>query len=109
LHTTLVNVSGSAWIQSQWWTKGGKFAFTSFRDAPRALVQQCAAHPVGLLKKPGPGSLSQCFAQHGYTQLTSYQPVSRLWPFQWIEGGWLLALSLLFIVLTVWQVRRRAI
>ena len=46
--------------------------------------------------------------QHGYTQLTTYQPASRFWPFQWIEGGWLLALSLLLIGATVWLVRRRA-
>ncbi len=47
-------------------------------------------------------------AQHGYTQWTSYQPASRFWPLQWIEGGWLLALSVLLIVATVWLVRRRA-
>ena len=33
---------------------------------------------------------------------------SRFWSFQWIEGGWLLALSLLLIAATVWLVRRRA-
>jgi hypothetical protein len=49
-----------------------------------------------------------CFAQHGYTRLTSYQPANRFWPFQWIEGGWLLALSVLLIAATVWLVRRRA-
>jgi hypothetical protein len=47
-------------------------------------------------------------AQHGYALLTTYQPDSRFWPFQWIEGGWLLALSLLLIAVTVWLVRRRA-
>jgi hypothetical protein len=46
--------------------------------------------------------------QHGYTQWTSYQPASRFWPFQWIEGGWLLALSVLLIAATLWLVRRRA-
>ncbi len=30
------------------------------------------------------------------------------WPFQWIEGGWLLALSVLLIAATIWLVRRRA-
>jgi hypothetical protein len=33
---------------------------------------------------------------------------SRFWPFQWIEGGWLLALSVLLIAVSVWLVRRRA-
>jgi|SRR5690242_13683993 len=47
-------------------------------------------------------------ARHGYTQWTSYQPASRLWAFQWIEAGWLLALSALLIAVTIWLVRRRA-
>jgi hypothetical protein len=46
--------------------------------------------------------------QHGYANWTSYQPASRFWPFQWIEGGWLLALSMLLVATTVWLVRRRA-
>jgi len=46
--------------------------------------------------------------QHGYTQWTRYQPASRFWPFQWIEGGWLLALSVLLIAATIWLARRRA-
>ena len=33
---------------------------------------------------------------------------SRFWPFQWIEGGWLLALSLLLLTAAVWLVHRRA-
>jgi ABC-type transport system involved in multi-copper enzyme maturation permease subunit len=47
-------------------------------------------------------------AQHGYTQWMSYQPASRFWPFQWIESGWLVALSLILIAATIWLVRRRA-
>jgi len=108
LLTSKVNVPGSAWIMSQWWTKGGRFAFTGWRDAPHDLVQVCASAPVGPLGKPSQGTLAQCFAQHGYTQLTSYQPASRFWAFQWIEGGWLLALAVLLIVMTLWLVRRRA-
>jgi hypothetical protein len=107
LHTSNPNVSGSAWIYSQWWTKGGKFAFFGWRDAPRDLVQLCASAP-GPLGKGSQGTLAQCFAQHGYTQLTSYQPASRFWAFQWIEGGWLLALSVLLIAVTLWLVLRRA-
>jgi hypothetical protein len=36
----------------------------------------------------------------------SYQPVSRFWPLQLIEGGWLLALALILLAGTVWLVRR---
>ena len=50
----------------------------------------------------------QYLAQHGYTLWMSYQPASRFWPFQWIEGGWLLALSLILLAATIWLVRRRA-
>ncbi len=49
----------------------------------------------------------QYLTRHGYTLLTSYQPGSRFWPFQWIEGGWLLALSVLVIAASVWLVHRR--
>jgi hypothetical protein len=38
----------------------------------------------------------------------NYQPASHFWPVQGIEGGGLLALSVLLIAVTVWLVRRRA-
>ncbi len=79
------------------------------RPAPRDdLLQQCALRSALGPGKPSSGTLAQCLSQHGYTQWTSYQPASRFWPFQWIEGGWLLALSVLLIAVTVWLVRRRA-
>jgi hypothetical protein len=101
LLTSQLNLPGSAWIVSQWYTKGGKFAFPAQgSQIVNALSQLC----------PGNSNVSpaQCLSQHGYTQWTSYQPASRFWPFQWIEGGWLLALSVLLIAATVWLVRRRA-
>src|ERR1700729_4365397 len=104
------NLPGSAWITSEWWTKGGKFAFGG-RPAIDLLQQLCPASFV-----PGPGggiavrgsfSPTTCLARHGYTQWSDYQPASHFWLFQWIEGGWLLALSVLLIAVTVWLVRRR--
>jgi hypothetical protein len=107
LVTTSPNVPGSAWIMSQWWTKGGTFAFAGW-PSNSLLMQLCPNPP----RESGSGKASltpaQCLAQHGYTHWTSYQPGSRFWPFQWIEGGWLLALSVLLIAATVWLVRRRA-
>jgi hypothetical protein len=50
----------------------------------------------------------QYLARHGYTSWMSYQPTGRFWAFQWIEGGWLLALSALLIAAAIWLVRRRA-
>ena len=97
---------GSAWIFSQWWTKGGKFAFAVPPDS--VISHFCSSVPSGSFGKPSQQSFVQCLSQHGYTQWTSYQPGSRFWPFQWIEGGWLLALSVLLVAVTVWLVRRRA-
>jgi hypothetical protein len=101
------NAPGSAWIVSQWWTKNGQFAFAGYWPPQIIQHQDC---PAGMFGSSGPslGALERCFTQHGYTQWTSYQPASRFWPFQWIEGGWLLALSVLLIAATVWLVRRRA-
>jgi ABC-type transport system involved in multi-copper enzyme maturation permease subunit len=99
--TSKSNLPASAWIVSQWFTKGGKFAFPARgSQIVNALSRFC----------PGVSDASpaQCLSPHGYTQWTSYQPGSRFWPFQWIEGGWLLALSALLIAATVWLVRRRA-
>jgi hypothetical protein len=44
----------------------------------------------------------------GGTVWTRYIPVSRFWPMQFIEAGWLLVLSVLLVAATVWLVRRRA-
>jgi hypothetical protein len=109
LVTSSLNLPASAWITSQWWTKGGTFAFTGL--PPIDLLQQfCPAPPLGSIpaSKPSPVSLAQCLSSHGYRQWTSYQPASRFWPFQFLEGGWLLALSVLLIAVSVWLVRRRA-
>jgi hypothetical protein len=105
LLTSNVNLPGSAWSVSQWYTKGGKFAFPARGSQIVNAIQRYCPAP-----KPGGSGQSpaQCLSQHGYTQWTSYQPGSRFWPFQWIEGGWLLALSMLLIAATVWLVRRRA-
>ena len=101
------DVPGSAWIMSQWWTRGGRFAFASPPDS--LLNQFCSSVPPGPGGfKPSWGSFAQCVAQHGYTQWTTYQPASRFWSFQWIEAGWLLALSALLIAATVYLVHRRA-
>jgi hypothetical protein len=90
----------SAWIVSQWYAKGGKFAFpTRGSQIVNALQHYCSS---------GALSPTQCLSQHGYTWWARYQPGSRFWAFQWIEGGWLLALSVLLIAATVWLVRRRA-
>jgi hypothetical protein len=96
---------GSAWvIRQQWATKGGEPVSQS------ELGQVLQGAPPQLAGKGGvpkdPSSV-QYLVQHGYTLWTTYQPASRFWPFQFIEAGWLLALSVLLIAATVWLVRRR--
>jgi ABC-type transport system involved in multi-copper enzyme maturation permease subunit len=104
LVTSSLNLPSSAWIIGQrWTTKGGQPVSQSVIDQVLQTTQFGGKGGV-------PQSLSawQYLVQHGYTQLTTYQPAGRFWAFQWIEGGWLLALSLLLIGATLWMVRRRA-
>jgi len=106
LLTSNPNPPGTAWTISQWWTRDGRFAFV---NPPLSLINKfCSAPPAGRGKNAPFGTFAQCLAPHGYTQWTSYQPASRFWPFQWIEAGWLLALSALLVAATIWLVRRRA-
>ena len=44
----------------------------------------------------------------GDTSWWRYIPVSRFWPMQFIESGWLLVLAIALGAATVWLVRRRA-
>jgi ABC-type transport system involved in multi-copper enzyme maturation permease subunit len=108
--TSNLNVPESAWILSQWWTKGGKFTVAG--GPPLSLLTRFCPNgpqgPVGPFGKTKPVALAECLTSHDYTQWTSYQPATRFWPFQWIEAGWLLALSALLIAATIWLVRRRA-
>lgn len=75
----------SPWVLSQWWT------------APNGQHITSEQQIIELINRPRPG----------YTQWTTYQPAARYWHFQFIEAGWLLALSLLLIAGTIWLVRRR--
>jgi hypothetical protein len=115
LVTTSPDVPGTTWILSEWWTKDGRFAFPG--NPPLTILNQfCLFNQPAGGKGGAPGGgpasavnpFAQCLAPHGYTMWTSYQPASRFWPFQWIEGGWLLALSALLIAVTIWLVHRRA-
>ncbi len=111
--TSKLNVPAGSWVISGWWTKGGiRLSPATMDQVFRATVELIA--PPVLHSRAQKAQLQtvdvpQYLYQHGYTQWTSYQPGSRFWQFQWIEGGWLLALSALLIAATVWLVRRRAV
>ena len=111
LVTANPNVPGSAWVISQWWARGGKPASLSALNQvlrPVGVRAATAGRFQGFGSHLGNVNPVQYLVRHGFTQMTSYQPASRFWTFQFIEGGWLLALSLLLIIATVWLVRRRA-
>jgi hypothetical protein len=76
----------SPWVITQWWT------------GPNGKTVTSENQIIALINKP----------QRGYLEWTAYQPAARYWHFQLIEGGWLLAMSVLLIAATIWLVRRRA-
>jgi hypothetical protein len=99
---------GSAWIISHWYTgRNGKplsqAAITQILQGYHPVTKKISAQTSQTFVDPA-GYLTQ----HGYTHWVSYQPASRFWPFQWIEGGCLLTLSVLLIAATIWLVRHRA-
>ena len=98
-----------AWVISQqWYAKSGQPVSQSVLSQVLQGAPQLAGGKGGDGIPQDDPTVNQYLAQHGYTLWTTYQPGSRFWPFQWIEGGWLLALSVLLIAATVWLVRRRA-
>jgi hypothetical protein len=106
LVTTSLDLPGSAWIISQHWLNtGGEPVGQSVLGQ---VLRQGGSQLAGKGGVPKAMSSWHYLVRHGYTQRTVYQPGRRFWPFQLIEGGWLLALSLLLIAATVWLVGRRA-
>jgi hypothetical protein len=114
----LANPPAMAWIIGGWWTKGSTVISTSAmeqienplfqRTLPAILPKNLPNDQVKFYKGNTIALVTNYLHQHGYVQWTSYQPDSRFWPFQWIEGGWLVALSVILIAATVWLVGRRA-
>jgi ABC-type transport system involved in multi-copper enzyme maturation permease subunit len=114
----LASAPASAWVLNGWWTQGGvtvsqasmdQIETPLFHQAVTAAVpKNVNSDDVKFYKAAANTQVQDYLVRHGYTHWTSYQPASRFWPFQWIEGGWLLALSVLLLAAAVWLVRRRA-
>jgi len=91
--------NSSGWVISQFVkTPGGQ---------PVSLNYLYNHVPASVQNSPNQNAFVDWLTAHHYTQWTSLQPDSRFWPFQLIEGGWLLALSAALIAGSVWLVRRR--
>jgi hypothetical protein len=71
-----------------------------------SVVTSSPAFESGPITPQDPWVLAHWFV--GGTRWTRYVPVSRFWPMQLVEAGWLLVLSVLLVAATVWLVRRRA-
>lgn len=107
--TSVPGGNGSAlpWVLNQWWT--GPDGHVASPDQVRNVLQGFVPRvPIRIKGHKDIQPVLQWLAQHHFTQWFSYQPASRYWPFQAIEGGWLLALAVILGVATVWLVRRRA-
>ncbi len=76
------------------------------KNYPLAVVSSSSKLPSGSFSVTDPWVLSTWTT--GHTQWARYIPVSRFWPMQLFEAGWLLVLSALLVGATVWVVRRRA-
>src|SRR5262249_36683148 len=91
------------WVIDQWYT-GPAGAPVS-----QQTIRNVVAHaPASVQNAPNPSAATAYLSAHHYVQWSSYQPESRFWHFQLIEGGWLLALSVVLLAATIWLVRRRA-
>jgi hypothetical protein len=89
----------NSWVLSSWTTGPGGRQVSATRL--NSLV------PASIQNANQPNAFPDWLTRHHYTQWWSYQPLSRYGHFQLIEGGWLLALSVVLIAATVWMIRRR--
>jgi hypothetical protein len=103
LKTAAVNPPAGAWVLGTYAT--GPHGQVLSQQALDQLYRQA---PASVQNSPNGNAFFHWLAQQHYTQWTSYEPASRFWHFQLIEGGWLLALSVVLITAAVWLVRRRA-
>jgi hypothetical protein len=91
------------WSWAQWYTgRNGK-------PVSQETIRNVMAHaPASVQNSKDPNAATAYLSAHHYAQWWLYQPQSRYWHFQFIEGGWLLALSLILLAGTVWLVRAKA-
>jgi hypothetical protein len=91
------------WSWAQWYTG------PNGRPVSQQTIRNVVGHaPASVRNSADPNVATAYLSAHHYAQWWLYQPQSRYWHFQLIEGGWLLALSLILLAGAVWLVRRKA-
>jgi hypothetical protein len=88
------------WDLSSWYTHGGAPASPALVNKVLAMAPHNGAAPKY--------TLAQALAHYDVTEWWRYIPTTRFWPMQFIEGGWVLVLSILIGAATVYLVRHRA-
>jgi ABC-2 family transporter len=88
---------GTAWTVGDWWV--GPDGKRVSQSAMNALVRRISAQKM---------DVNTWLTRHHYVLWESYQPGSRFWRFQVIEGAGLLILSLMLAAAALYWVRRRA-
>lgn len=110
LTTSSLQLSNSDLTVGQWWTRDGlRVNDVQLNSALQAVgVRLDGSANDNVVHAGGSADPVQYLLDHGYQQVTSYQPGSRYWTFQWIEFGWLAAFTAVLIGVAFWLLRRRA-
>jgi ABC-type transport system involved in multi-copper enzyme maturation permease subunit len=88
-----------AWVFSQRTVDGSGHTIPQF-----TVGSVCRAS-----KSSTPTSLDHCVRAHGFLNIDVFQPASRFWLFQGIEGGIYVALAVVLIAVTVVWIRKRVV
>jgi len=94
---------GLDWNWARWWTG------PNGQPVSQQTIDNVLGHaPRSVQYTKDPSGSTAWLAAHHYIERWLYQPQSRVWHFQFVEGGWLLALSLILLVGAVWLIRAKA-
>jgi hypothetical protein len=89
-------------------TTGGWQLSTWTRDPSGHQVSQSTVNALAKAAGATGNQVPVWLRRQGYTFWDSYQPESRFWHFQLVEGAGYLVIALLLAAVTVWLLRRRA-
>ncbi|MGH7686680.1 MAG: transporter [Candidatus Dormibacteria bacterium] len=101
--TAIVNSSGGGAPPGAWVLDNGLIDAAGTRIYASQATQLCGNPATGALPK----SADACLQAHGILERVVYQPLDRFWPFQFIEAGIYVAVSVALLTLTVYWVRSR--